>query len=270
MARQHEFYTHGHSQPVVDAHAQRTVTNSAQFLVPDLTDGVELLDFGCGPGSITAGLAEHVGSQGRVVGVDSDAGVLAIAERDHPAPNVTYLQASVYTLPFPDESFDVAYGHQILQHLADPVAALVEVRRVLRPGGLVAVRDGDFGSMVHYPRYPALDRWLDVYQRVARRNGGEPDAGRRLHEWVSAAGFTDAIASVSSWHYTTPEQRGEWAKMWADRIRVPRFAEQVKALNDGTDVDELAAAWLEWAREPAGWFAFLHGEVLAVKPQIDR
>lgn len=200
-----------------------------------------------------------------MVGVDASTEALAIANRDHSAPNVTYLQASVYALPLPDESFDVAYGHQILQHLADPVAALAEVRRVLKPGGLIAVRDGDYGSMVHHPHYPELDQWLDTYQRVARNNGGEPNAGRRLHEWVRAAGFVNIVATASSWHYTTPEQRRDWATQWAERIQVPRFALRAQALGNGVDVRAMADAWRRWADEPDGWFALLHGEVIAAR-----
>jgi ubiquinone/menaquinone biosynthesis C-methylase UbiE len=265
MHLEKEFYTHGHSRPVVQSHASRSVADSARFLVPYLTAGIELLDFGCGPGSITADLGNYVGASGRVVGVDSSRDAIAVAGHQHPAPNVWYLQASVYDLPFPDGSFDVAYGHQVLQHLADPVTALVEIHRVLRPGGHVAVRDADYGSMVHHPHYPELDRWLDVYHRVARHNGGEPDAGRRLQEWVTAAGFTDVCATASTWHYTTPEQRQEWATLWADRIRFARFAERAAIIDESANVEEMARAWLQWADEPAGWFAFLHGEVVATR-----
>jgi ubiquinone/menaquinone biosynthesis C-methylase UbiE len=263
MADTDEFYTHGHHRVVVNAHATRSAADSAQFLLPYLRDDLRLLDFGCGPGSITADLARYVGS---VVGVDSSPEAIAIARRDAAAPNVTYQEGSVYDLPFADDSFDVAYGHQILQHLADPVAALVEVRRVLRPGGLVAVRDSDFGSMTHHPHYTELDAWLDIYHQVARSNGGEPDAGRRLPEWVRAAGFQDVIATASSWHYTTPEQRLWWAQLWADRIRLPRFVDRAAALGLAAEIDQMAAAWLRWADEPDGWFAFVHGEVIATGP----
>jgi ubiquinone/menaquinone biosynthesis C-methylase UbiE len=265
MQPEKEFYTHGHSRPVVQSHASRSIADSASFLVPYLTPGVALLDFGCGPGSITADLGKYIGVNGRVVGIDRSGEVIAIAAHEHRAQNLSFLQASVYDLPFPDGSFDVAYGHQVLQHLADPVSALAEVHRVLRPGGLVAVRDADYGSMVHHPHYPELDRWLDAYQRVARHNGGEPDAGRRLNEWVTAAGFTDLHATASAWYYTTPEQRLEWATLWANRIRIAPFAERVALIDADARVDEMAQAWLQWAKEGAGWFAFLHGEVVAAR-----
>ena len=261
-----EFYTHGHDKVVVNAHATRTVADSAQFLLRHLEASVRLLDFGCGPGSITVGLAEHVE---KVVGIDSSAEAIAAAKSDAVASNVEYLEASVYNLPFPDDSFDIAYGHQVLQHLRDPVAALSEVRRVLMAGGLVAVRDADFGSMIHHPHYPELDTWLDVYHQIARANGGEPDAGRRLAEWTHRAGYEDIAATSSSWNYATPERRLWWARLWADRIRLPRFADRAAELGLADAIEPIAAAWLQWAAEPDGWFAFVHGEVVARKPGGD-
>ncbi len=266
MQPEHEFYTHGHSRPVVESHATRSVADSAQFLVPYLSGSVDLLDFGCGPGSITVDLAGYVGPSGTVVGVDQNDEAIAVARHDHGAPNVSYLQASVYDLPYPDGYFDVAYGHQVLQHLADPVAALTEIHRVLKPGGIVAIRDADYGSMTHFPHYPELDTWLDVYHRVARYNGGEPDAGRRLPEWTAAAGFTDIAATASTWYYTTAEQRREWADLWSERIQAPRFAERAESVDPTADMAMLADAWLRWADEPHGWFAFLHGELVATRP----
>ncbi|MDJ0953846.1 MAG: methyltransferase domain-containing protein [Acidimicrobiia bacterium] len=263
MTQGEEYYTHGHHPVVVDAHARRGAGDSAEFLLAHLQPGSRLLDFGCGPGSITADLAEIVGSAGSVIGVDSSAEAIAIARRDSAATGAEYVAASVYELPFAEAEFDVAYGHQVLQHLAEPVPALLEVRRVLRPGGLLAVRDADYGSMTHYPHYPELDRWRDLYTQVARSNGGEPNAGRRLVHWAQQAGFTLVRASASSWHYTTPEERAAWAELWAGRIRLPRFADRAATLGLGADIDTIAAAWRRWANEPDGWFAFLHGEVIA-------
>ncbi len=262
-----EFYTHGHDSVVVAAHARRTAAEAAAFVLDRLEPGMRVLDFGCGPGSITIGLAKHVGPTGSVVGIDRSAEAIAVAKQAAAAPNLQYLEASVYDLPLPDESFDVAYAHQVLQHLADPVAALVEVRRVLRPGGLVAVRDADYGTMTHHPRYATIDEWLDAYHRVARANGGEPDAGRRLPEWVREAGFVDAATTASVWSYATRETRREWADLWANRVILRRFAVRARELGiaEGDALARMADGWRRWAEEPDGWFGFIHGEVVAVK-----
>ena len=268
MASVNEFYTHGHDAPVVGAHAQRTVATSAAFLIPRLDDGLHLLDFGCGPGSITADLARRLAPHGTVVGVDSSPAALEIARRDAAADNLEYVQGSVYDLPLPNDVFDIAYGHQILQHLGDPVSGLREVQRVLKPGGLVAVRDADYGTMTHHPHQPGIARWLDLYHQVARANGGEPDAGRRLLEWVSDADFGTPEVTTSTWTYAEPAARIAWAELWAGRIVLPRFRDKAieLQLTDDDEILAIAEAWRNWGAEPGGWFSFIHGEVIATKP----
>lgn len=269
MARRDEIYTHGHVDAVVASHAMRTVEDSAAFLVPYLRRGARLLDVGCGPGSITAGLARLV-APGEVVGVDASEEVLATA-RTHLAEqgvdNVELHAADVYALPFPDDSFDVAHAHQVHQHLADPVAALTEIRRVLKPEGLVAVRDVDFATMAPFPHDPVLDRWFELYTAVHRANGGEPDAGRHLLSWVKAAGFVDPVASSSTWTYADPRRRTQWAELWAQRSTTPPFSTRAIELGlaDQQSLVEIADAYRRWAAHPDGWLAFLHGEVVAWK-----
>ena len=103
---------------------------------------------------------------------------------------------------------------------------LREMRRVCRPGGVVAARDGDYAGFTWYPRLPELDEWQALYQRVARSNGGEPDAGRRLLSWALAAGFTDVTPTAATWLFATPVTRAFWGHMWADRVVDSDFARQ--------------------------------------------
>ncbi len=136
MSETNEVYTHGHHPVIVAAHAERTADEAAAFLLPRLEPGIDLLDVGCGPGSITRGLADYLGPSGSVIGVDNSEQAIAEARHSaHRSVGLKFEVGSVYALPFPDASFDVVFGHQLLQHLADPVVALVEILRVLRPGG---------------------------------------------------------------------------------------------------------------------------------------
>ncbi|MER7754590.1 methyltransferase domain-containing protein [Kitasatospora sp. NPDC097643] len=261
-------YTHGHQEAVLRSHRSRTAANSAGYLLSELRPGQALLDVGCGPGTITADLAGLVGPGGRVVAVDSSAEVLEqaaayVAERG--LSNVVFEVADVHQLKYRDGEFDVVHAHQVLQHVADPVAALREMRRVTAPGGVVAARDVDFASMTWYPEVPALERWLELYRGIARANGGEPDAGRRLLSWARAAGFTEVTAGAGTWTYATPEQRAWWAGMWADRMTGTGIARTAveRGFADAAELDRVAAGWREWSAAGDGWFSMLHGEILA-------
>jgi SAM-dependent methyltransferase len=257
-------YTHGHHESVLRSHRWRTVDNSAAYLLPHLRPGLSVLDVGCGPGTITAGLAALV-TPGRVTALEVSEDVLGLARSTVDADNVTFVVGDVHALDYPDGTFDVVHAHQVLQHLPDPVTALREMRRVCKPGGVVAARDGDYAAFTWYPKSAPLDAWLDLYERVARYNGGEPDAGRHLLAWAHAAGFTDVVASSSTWCYANPEDRLEWGGMWADRIRQSAIAERALELGfaSTTELANISQGWLDWVAEPDGWFSVLHGEIVA-------
>jgi ubiquinone/menaquinone biosynthesis C-methylase UbiE len=259
-----ERYTHGHPEAVLRSHKWRTVENSAAYVLPALSPGCTVLDVGCGPGTITAGLGERV-APGSVVGVDASADVVALASAEHHAANLSFRVGDAYDLDFPDGSFDVVHAHQVLQHLSDPVAALREMRRVCRPGGTVAFRDADYGAMSWWPELPGLARWLDVYRQVARANGGEPDAGRHLVRWARAAGFAEMSVTASLWAFVSAEDRQWWAQTWAGRTAGAPLADRAVELGVATR-DDLAAcadAWRRWARDPDACFFVPHAEVLA-------
>jgi ubiquinone/menaquinone biosynthesis C-methylase UbiE len=259
-------YTHGFHASVLRSHSWRTAANSAAYLVPELKPGQELLDVGCGPGTITADLAGLV-APGRVTAVDSSAEVVAQAERtavEAGVEGIVFGTADVHALPYPDDSFDVVHAHQVLQHVADPVQALREMRRVCRPGGVVAARDSDYAAFTWFPARPELDEWNALYHRVARSNGGEPEAGRMLRSWARAAGFEEIRSGSSTWCYASDEERAWWGGMWAERITASAIAAQ--AVDGGfateDDLKRISAGWDSWAADPDGWFSVLHGEVL--------
>ena len=259
-------YTHGHHESVLHGHQRRTADDSAAYLLPHLKPGLSLLDVGCGPGTITGDLAARV-DPGRVTAVDQFGEVLEVARAEvqrRNLSNVSFATADVHRLEFPDDSFDVVHAHQVLQHVADPVGALREMRRVCRPGGIVAARDADYAGFVWYPRLPALDLWLDLYEKAARANRGEPDAGRRLLSWALEAGFTDIAPTGSLWCYATPATRQWWGGMWAERILHSGVARELLRLGLATpaQLEEISAAWRAWAAAPDGWLAIPHGEIV--------
>ncbi|MGP3967438.1 class I SAM-dependent methyltransferase [Streptomyces sp. 6N223] len=265
MPEQEAVYTHGHHDSVLRSHRWRTAENSAAYLLPELRPGLALLDVGCGPGTLTADLAARV-APGPVTAVDHAEDILsearAVAE-ERGVTGVRFARADVHALEFDDDSFDVVHAHQVLQHLGDPVGALRETRRVCRPGGVVAARDADMSAMTWFPEVPGMDEWLALYLRVARANGGEPTAGRRLHAWARQAGFAGVTASASVWCFATPGEREWWSGLWAERTVASSYARTAVDGGHATtdELHRIAKAWRAWGSHPDAWFSVLHGEV---------
>jgi len=174
-------YTLGYSAPVLTFMEQRTADTHAGFFVPRLMPGWSVLDAGCGPGTITLGLARKV-APGVVTGIDLEDSQFAKsseqARREGLA--VEFRKANVYDLPFREHCFDAVFSHALLEHLADPIAALAELRRVLKPGGLIGVRAGDMGGILIDSESQGPAQGLATYLANRERNSGDIQVGRKL------------------------------------------------------------------------------------------
>jgi SAM-dependent methyltransferase len=266
MQSSSERYTHGHHESVLKSHSWRTIANSASYLEPALYAGLSLLDVGCGPGTITVEFADRL-EPGQVIGLDAAQEVVAKAQQlgiERGASNLEFVTGDAYALPFADDSFDIVHAHQTLQHVADPVAVLREMRRVCKPGGVVAARDVDYSGTVWFPELPGLDSWLELYLAVHKSNGGEPNAGRRLKAWAMDAGFPDVVSTASIWAFSTDEDRKWWGSMWEERVLESAFAADAldKGFANRERLEVISRAWREWADSQNGWLGMPHGEVL--------
>lgn len=266
-----ETYTYGHSPVVVDVHEARTAQGEAAFFLPRLRPGMRLLDAGCGPGTITLGLAGAV-APGEVVGIDAEPGVLTRAQARAAAlavDNVTFRPADVYALPFPDGAFDAVFAHTLLEHLRAPDAALVELRRVLRPGGVLGVRDCDWGSAVFWPPDAAVARGAALYARVWAHNGGQPDCGRRLRALLRGAGLTGVETSASFRWDGSKEASRSFSRLLAERLRLPNFAEPIRAQEwaGAAELEAVAAGCAAWSRHPDAFAAVVMVEACGVAPE---
>jgi len=274
-------YPSGHQESVLRSHKWRTAENSAAYALPALQEafakagpGATMLDVGCGPGTITAGFAALAApTGGKVIGTDFAASVLdearKHAEQQGVAANASFEAGDVFKLRFADGSLVAAHTHQVLIHLADPVAALKEIRRVLKPtGSVLAVREGDLGTMVIHPSSPGLELYLDIWNKVSRAAGGEPTAGRRLKTWALAAGFKAEHMTYTSTNfcYSTPAERQWWGELWAERMAGANSSFAKSALEGGHATKEqlelMAEAWRTWSKAEDGTFIVAHGELL--------
>jgi SAM-dependent methyltransferase len=267
--RSEDVYTHGHQEAVLRSHRWRSASNSSGYLLAHLKRGMDLLDVGCGPATVTLDLAGLV-DPGSVVGIDREPAVVAEAAAyaaRRGVVNASFSVGDAYALDFGAESFDVVHAHQLLQHLSRPVEALSEMRRVLRRGGILAVRDSDYGGFVWSPEDPLLGRWMEIYHAVCRSNGADADAGRHLLGWVRQAGFSKVSATSSTWTFAEPDSRRWWSDLWAERVVGSSFAHQAVdyGLATSEELQEISGAWRRWGEQDDGFFAVLHAEVLATR-----
>jgi ubiquinone/menaquinone biosynthesis C-methylase UbiE len=260
-------YQHGHHPSVVADHAKRTAEVSASFFLPYLKPGMRLLDVGCGPGSITSGLAQRV-APAETIGIDPSPSVIetAISLADGMA-HLTFVVGDIGQPPFGGETFHAIFSHQVLQHLDQPVEALKIMRMLLKRGGVVGVRDVDWGSTTFYPDSQGMRRFLTLYYELARRSGAQPDAGRYLRRWFREAGFGETRVTTATVSYTDPVATRDWGDTYAERTLRSNLADRALELGIATrcELEDIAASWRTWARDPDAYFCFSHTEVVAWK-----
>jgi SAM-dependent methyltransferase len=234
-------YTPGHGTNAADFMGRRSFLSHGAFFRPYLAPGLSVLDCGCGPGTITLGIAEVV-APGRVVGIDFGASQVERATASAASAgvtNVSFQTADCHALPFADAAFDRVFSHALLEHLPDPVRALREFHRVLVPEGVVGVCSPDWGGFILAPPSEALSRAVEAYTNLQARNGGDPGAGRKLGAHLAAAGFEDVSMAARFECYPSLEVIGEYLALQLERAGDVRSA----------------GVFRDWSRGAGGMFA---------------
>lgn len=236
-------YTPGYSAPLMRFLEQRTVESHGRFFLPQLRPGWRVLDAGCGPGTITLGLARAV-APGRVTGIDIEGSQFAEARdrANRERLSVEFREASVYDLPFQDRYFDAVFSHALLGHLSAPETALRELRRVLKPGGLIGVRAADMGGILIDAASDGPVQALAAY--LANQKGGskDPNVGRKLGRLLGQAGFTVQTMTVS--YEVVSETLLKMGPALAERFAVSGDS-RLQIDKSGDDSLFVALAWCE-------------------------
>ncbi|KAL4804055.1 S-adenosyl-L-methionine-dependent methyltransferase [Aspergillus unguis] len=262
-------YTTNHAPSVLQTHSWRTAQNSAPHLLPYIKPSMKILDIGCGPGSITVDFAQLVPG-GHVTGLEyvpdplDEARTLAASRG---VTNIDFRVGDIHSLDFEDGSFDIVHVHQVLQHIRDPVLALREMRRVLKDGGIVSVRESD--SMSWYPPSKEIQGWFDLTTKMAAAKGGNPHPGRLLHAWAAKAGFElgKIQRSAGNWCFSSPAEREYWGESMAKRMKSSGLSEGAISGGFATkeELEGIARGWREWVADEEGWFGVMHGQILCWK-----
>lgn len=200
-------YTMGYSEEFQKLLRRRSAETSATHLLPQLEPGHRVLDFGCGPGTISLGLAKAV-EPGELHGVDIEESQIEMARAAASAgghDNAIFRTGDVTDLPYENDYFDVAHCHAVLMHVPDTQTVLAEVRRVLKPGGLVSSREMIGASSFLEPEQGGLNDAWEAFKKLIKANGGHPEIGKELKHTFAEAGFVEIDASASFEPYSSTE-----------------------------------------------------------------
>jgi ubiquinone/menaquinone biosynthesis C-methylase UbiE len=168
-----------------------------------------VLEVGCGTGATTRALAQRKDFSGQAFGVDQSPPFIEAARRfadeQDIAARVDFRVGDAHRLEFGDATFDAVFAHTLISHVTDPMAVLREMTRVVRPGGIVAVFDGDYASLTYAYSDHEFGQRMDVALATASFNN--PRVMREVPKWIPELGLTvqaawgDAVAEIGNGSY---------------------------------------------------------------------
>ena len=263
-------YTLGYGEAINRFQARFAQQESVNFLVPHLEPGQRLLDVGSGTGHLSARLAAAV-APGVLHGIDIEPSQVDLARAtcaSQERGNTVFQVADATQLPFEDGYFDVVHLGGVLMHVPDTGRALEEVRRVLRPGGLVACRDLMLSSCFVHPELGMMRRSFEAFEDLLAADDGHPQIARDMKLHLHRAGFVDIDVSASFEIYSAPEELEFYhaiVKQWFLEGGVGDAAEQCGALSPEMLV-KIGQLLEEWRREPGAVAGTAFGRATAVRP----
>jgi len=247
-----EQYTLGYDAVALAFVSRRRLDPDGAALIPLLRPGMAVLDCGCGPGTVTVDIAQRLG-EGTAVGLDLDGSQVGLGRelaQRRGCSNVNFRQGDVYHLPFEDATFDTVFSHALFEHLSEPLRAMRELRRVLKPGAAAVVCTPDWGSFLYSPATPPLLAAVRAYCELQNRNGGDVCIGHKLLDYARQAGFERVRASARYENYQPLSVIGD---LIAGKLDQAGFAPHAAAMRD-------------WAAHSDGMFAQAWVSCIAWRP----
>ena len=263
-------YTMGFSEEFLESLRRYTAEANAGYLLPYLRPGLRILDFGCGPGTISVGLARAV-APGEMHGVDMEESQIELARsvaRVGGQDNATFQVGDVSHLDFEDNFFDVAHCHNVLMHVPDTLAVLTEVKRVLKPGGIIGCREMICRSSFTHPDFGVIRRAWDMFEDLLAADDGHPQMGKDLKTRLLETGFSNVQAAASFDTYNAPRDIEFIFRLAGGWFLSPEITEAAIKYGAATEklCNDIRVAYEKWKEHPGAFLGVAYGEAVANKP----
>ena len=254
---------------VQEHYTGRTFEQVQTYFAGRLKPGMNVLDCGCGPGTLTLGLAQAV-DPGQATGIDIEPGMVdranALADEGG-IKNVEFRVDDITDISFPNDCFDLVFVSAVLEHLPDPVVALKEIRRVLKPGAATVIINTDWGDPLISPESDDIRRFFELFEAGFNRYGGSLNRGRHLRLMMREAGLDvtefQAYYGNSGTPVTIQYTVGGYIS-WMKNFRI--FDEAVSLGDvDRSTLDKMEENMLKWADNPEAFIAVGRCTAIGVK-----
>ena len=263
-----ERYTLGYGEGSMEWMTSRTAEGHGAFLLPYLESGMRFLDCGCGPGTLTLGFARYV-APGETIGIDRETSQSVRAQRKAEQEGITNLrfeEGDVYGLAFEDESFDVVFASAVLGSLTDAAGVVREMTRVLKPGGIIALKEFDHGGDMVWPMTPLIEKSIEHYHAIRAHNGHEAHGGRRLKAFIADNGCrVDYINGYFDQQRTTDELIPyiERNNRLFREVLGPQYYEL--GWTTPEEMEDTIEEWRRFARDPGAVYLAAWVEAIGIK-----
>lgn len=236
------------------------------YLAPHLHPGAQVLDVGCGPGSVLGALTT-ADRRARGMGVDLGVARLQQAQANNAGNRrLQFVRGDVQHLDVESASFDLVYARMLLQYIPDKERAVGEMVRVCKPGGTVLMQDLDGQLVWHYPEDALMVQTVSRVLGSLQATGFDPFVGRKLFWLARNAGLDNVQVKVESYHLIAGTIDDELRRQWELKLTIakPRMQE---ALGSGYEADEEIRRFLSYLERPD---TFTYSNVVTVVGEKPR
>jgi len=262
-----EGYSFGYKEGMLDYQSYRAL-KTLGFVLSYLKPNMTVLECGSGHGVATFEIAKKL-STGTVVGIDIHKDLVDANNKkaqESNIENITFEEANLLELPYPDNSFDLVYMQAVLVHIGNPANALREANRVLKSSGLILVREPIMDRAIFSPENPLFQESFDLIERTIKSYGGDPSVGRKLWTLLDEAGFRDTLMSLS---WEQPDTLDEWPCFYEGWVKAMEGDVAKIVLGNGWSdekhIAQISKAWIDFGNKKKGYAASPWGEAVGRK-----